>query len=190
MISIRTVEISCACLPSFASFAAIALVAETSPNCTTRRSRWRPARRPGGQRLLDELLLVAAAQVEAHEDRAAVLGGERTLDRRDAVDPLEPAHDLAGGGGRGGIAGALALNEHLLARALGEAGGLDDHVAALGLAAPGGRVVEVVLADAAADDHGEDDEQDPAEDGRPAVLGAPSTDARCKVARLHFRSPP
>ena len=143
----------------------------------------------GGERLLDELLglLVGAGHLEVHDDRAAVLGGERALDLRDAVDPLEAAHDVPHGGGHLRIAGALALHEHLLARLLGEAGGLDDHVAALGLAAAGRRLVEVVLADLAADDDGEDDEQDPADDGRLAVLGAPSTDARCEVLRLHRR---
>ena len=141
----------------------------------------------GGERLLDELLglLVAAAQLEAHEDRAAVLGGERALDLRDALDPLEPAHHVPHGGGR-----ALALDEHLLAGLLGEARGLDDHVAALGLAAAGRRLVEVVLADLAADHDGEDDEHDPSEDGRPAVLGAPTTNSCGDVAGLHDRLPP
>ena len=31
---------SCDCLPSFASWAAISLVAETSPNCSTRTPGW------------------------------------------------------------------------------------------------------------------------------------------------------
>ena len=146
----------------------------------------------GGERLLHELLelLLVAAHREAHEDRAAVLGGERGLDLRDAVDPLQAAHDVHHGSGHRGIVGALALDEHPLARLFGEAGGLDDHVAALRLAAAGRRLVEIVLADLAADDDGEDDEQDPAEDGRPAVLGAPTTDARCEIAGLHDGLPP
>ena len=81
--------------------------------------------------------------------------------------------------------GALALHEHLLARLLGEARGLDDHVAALGLAAAPRRLVEVVLADLAADTAARTTNSDPAEDGRPAVLGAPSTGTRCEVTRLH-----
>jgi hypothetical protein len=42
----------------------------------------------------------------------------------------------------------------------------------------------------APDEDREDDEQDPAEDGCLAVLGAPSTGARCEVARVHVRPPP
>jgi hypothetical protein len=67
-----------------------------------------------------------------------------------------------------------------------EAGGLDDHVAALGLAAAPRRLVEVLLPDLAPEHGGEDDEQDPAEDGGLAVLGAPSTGARCEVTRVHL----
>jgi hypothetical protein len=67
----------------------------------------------------------------------------------------------------------------------GEARGLDDHVAALGLAIARRRLVEVVLADLAAQDGGEDDEGDPAEDGCPTVLRAPSTGSRREIAGLH-----
>jgi hypothetical protein len=92
------------------------------------------------------------------------------------VVPLEAAHDVPHGGRHLWIIGrdrALALHEHLLAGLVGEARGLDDHVAALGLAVAGRRLVEVVVADLAADDDGEDDEQDPADDRRLAVVGAP-----------------
>ena len=149
----------------------------------------------GGERPADELLglLIRAGELEVDDDRAAVLGGERALDVGDALDPLQASDDVPDG--RGGLRmlggdGALALHEHLLAGPVGEAGGLDDHVAALGLAAAPRRVVEVVLPDLAAEHGGEHDEQDPAEDGRLAVLGTPSTKARCGVARLHLRSPP
>jgi hypothetical protein len=83
--------------------------------------------------------------------------------------------------------GLGALDEHLLAGLLGEAGGLQRHVAALGLAAAPCGLVEVVLADLAADGHGEDDEEDPAEDRRPAVLCTPPADARREVPGLHGR---
>ena len=141
----------------------------------------------GGERLVDELLRlrVGAGQLEAHEHRATVLGGQRGLDPGDALDPLEARRDVTHRGGHLKIVRALALHEHLLAGPVGEARGRDDLLAALGLAAPPRRVVEIVLADLAADDGGEDDEQDPAEDGRLAVLGAPSTCAGCGIAGLH-----
>ncbi len=48
---------SWAFLPSLASWAAIALVAEASPNCSTRTSGWAALDRGhGGERPLDELL--------------------------------------------------------------------------------------------------------------------------------------
>jgi hypothetical protein len=140
----------------------------------------------GSQRLLDELLgpLVLAGEFEVDDDRAAVLRAQRALDVGDALDPLQATDDVADG-----LPGALTLDEHLLSRPVGEAGCLDDHVAALGLPAPPRRVVEVVLPDLAAEHGGEHDEQDPAEDGRLAVLCTPSTKARCGVPRLHVRPP-
>ena len=188
-------------LPSFASCAAISLVAEASPNCSTRTPGWaRLDGGHGGERLLDELLdlLVRAGQLEVHDDRAAVLGDVLARSAGSSglsisVTPsirsrrLTTSRTAAVTCRIAGLDRALALHEHLLAGLLGEAGGLDDHVAALGLAAARRRLVEVVLADLAADDGGEDDEQDPAEDGGLAVLGAPSTGACCEVARLHLR---
>jgi hypothetical protein len=97
----------------------------------------------GGERLVDERLdvLLGAGHREVHDDRAAVLrhrvrvrrGIERALDVGDALDLPEPAHDILHGRGDRWIAGlrrALALDQHLLAGLLGEAGGIDDHVAA------------------------------------------------------------
>jgi hypothetical protein len=127
-------------------------------------------RRHGGQRPLDEVLRVRAGDGVVHDHRAAVFrdgvrarrGIERALDVRHAIDALQACHDVPhGGGGRA----RFALDEHLLARPVGEAGGLDDHVAAVGLAAARGRLVEIVVADPAADHDGEDDERDPAQDG-------------------------
>ena len=144
----------------------------------------------GGERLVDELLdvLVRAGQREVHDDRAAVLGDrvdaggrvERALDLGDALDPLQAAHDVLHGGRDLRIVGpdgALALDEHLLAGLLGEAGGLDDHVAALGLAVALRRLVDVVLADLAAEDGGEDDEQRSSR-GWPSCGAARSIDRR------------
>jgi hypothetical protein len=98
----------------------------------------------GGERLLDELLgvLVRARHREVHDHRPTVLGEgvdtgggiERALDLGDAVDPLQPPHDIPHRCRHLRIAGtdrALALHEHLLPGLLGEAGGLDEHVAAL-----------------------------------------------------------
>ena len=100
---------------------------------------------------------------------------------------LQPPHDVLDGGGDVRLVGALALHEHLLGRAVGEAGGVHDHVAALGLSAARRRLVEIVLADLAADHDGQDDEHDPADHGGLAVLGAPSTDACREVMSLHVR---
>ncbi len=83
-----------------------------------------------------------------------------------------------------GSSAALALDQHQLARLVGEAGGRDDHVAALGLAAARRRLVDLVQADPAADDGGEDDEQDPAEDRGLAVLRAPATGSGGEIAGL------
>ena len=97
----------------------------------------------------------------------------------------EAAHDVAhGGGDLADHRRALALDEHLLAGLLGEARGRDEHVAALGLAAARRGLVDLVLADPPADDGGEDDEHDPAEDGRLAVLRAPSTGSCREIAGL------
>ncbi len=107
---------------------------------------------------------------------------------RDAVDLPEATDDVLHGGGHFRIAGldrALALDEDALADGLGEAGVGDDHVAALGLAVAHRRRLEVLLADLAADHGGEDDEEDPADDGGLAVGGTPSAGACREVARLH-----
>jgi hypothetical protein len=148
----------------------------------------------GGERLVDELLdlLVGAAHREVHRDGPAVLGDgvepvgrvERALDLRDARDRSEPAHDVLHGRGDLRIIRALALDEHLLARLIREPGGRDEHVAPLGLAAARRRLVDLVQPDPSADDGGEHDEQDPAEDGRLAMLRAPSTGSRGEITGL------
>jgi hypothetical protein len=152
----------------------------------------------GGERLLDELLdvLVRARHREVHDDRAAVPGDrvgarsgiERALDLGDALDLLQALHDIPHGGRHLRSVRrdrALALHEHLLAGLVGEPRGLDDHVAALGLAVTGGRLVEVVLPHRAAEDGRQDDEQDPAQDGCLAVVGTPSTGAGGEITGLH-----
>ena len=89
-----------------------------------------------GERLVDELLdvLVVPGSLKVTSDRAAVrrrpcaAAGSSV----DARDPLQAADDVRDGGGHRDR--RLALDEHLLAGLLGEARGLDEHVAALGLA--------------------------------------------------------
>ena len=185
-------------LPSFASWAAISLVAETSPNCSTRTpgwAAWTAATAASGCSTscstcssvpgISKFTTTERPSLETVLTRAAGSSGLSI-----SVMPsirAEAAHDVLHGGGHlriVGPGGALALHEHLLAGLVGEARGLDDHVAALGLAAALRRLVDLVQADPAADDGGEHDEQDPAEDGRLAVLRAPSTGACCEVAGL------
>ena len=79
----------------------------------------------------------------------------------------------------------LALDEHGLAGLVGEAGGLDDLVAALGLAVAGVLVGERLVPDHPAEHGGEDHEGEPAEDGLLAVLRAPAAGARSETLRLH-----
>ena len=84
----------------------------------------------------------------------AVLRVERALDVADALDLAEATDDVLHGGGDLRIVGldrALALDQDALADRLGEAGGGDDHVAALGLAVAHRRRLDVLLADLAAD---------------------------------------
>ena len=89
----------------------------------------------GRERLGDARLglLVRAGQLEVDDDRAAVLGGDRALDAADALDPPQPRHDVLHGSAP--LRPVSTLHEHPLVGLLGEVGGLDDHVAALGLAA-------------------------------------------------------
>ena len=104
-----------------------------------------------GQRL--ELLHVLrgldlGGQRERHEDGAAVLGDrvravlrvERALDVADALEVAEAADHVLHGGGdlrRIGLDRALALDQDALADGVGEAGVVDDHRAALGVAVAG-----------------------------------------------------
>ena len=157
-----------------------------------------------GERGLDQRLellevlsgLDLGGQRVGHEDRAAVLGDragavllvERALDVADALELVEAAHDVLDGGGhlrRIGLDRALALHEHALADGVGEAGVVDDHRAALGVAVAGSSLLEVLLADVAAHHGGEDDEEDPSEDGGLAVRGTPSACAGREIAGLH-----
>ena len=157
----------------------------------------RPASRaspcPGG--------LDLGGQRERHEDGAAVLGDrvravlrvERALDVGDALEVAEAADHVLDGGGdlrRIGLDRALALHEHALADRVGEAGVVDDHRAALGLAVAGCSRLEVLLTDVAADHRGEDDEEDPSEDGGLAVRGTPSACACREISGLHGWSLP
>src|SRR5205085_161485 len=103
-------------------------------------------------------LLLRARQLEADDHGTAVARDGGTLDPADAGDAPETARDVVRGGGP--LRTVSTLYEDALGGLLRE-GGLDDHVAALGLAAAAGRIVDAVLPDLATDDGGEDDEQDP-----------------------------
>ena len=139
----------------------------------------------GLERLLLLLRLVLPGQREGDEHRAAVLRDgvgavllvERALDVGDALDLAEAIDDVLDGGGdlrTIGLDRALALDQDALADLVGIVRVVDDDVVALGLAVAHLRRLEVLLADLAADHGGEDDEEDPAENGCLAVRRAPS----------------
>src|SRR5829696_4875368 len=78
--------------------------------------------------------------------------------------------------------GALGLDEHLLAGLVGVVGRVDDHVRSLRLAVAGSRRVELAHADIAAAQCGQDDEEQPPEDGLARMLCAPPAGARSEIA--------
>jgi hypothetical protein len=130
------------------------------------------------------------------DHRRAAVGGdvvgeltrERVLDLADALRPAERVDDVADGRLELRVLdgqAVLALDEHGLGRDLGEAGGLDDLVAALGLSVAHVLVGELLLADHPAEDGREDHEGEPAEDRLLAMLRAPPAGARSEVAGLH-----
>ena len=126
-------------LPSCVSRAAISLAAEALAELLDAHAGMGGlGGGDGGERLGDARLglLVGAGQLEVDDDRAAVLGGDRALDAADALDPPQPRHDVLHGGARS--VAVSTLHEHPLVGLLGEVRGLDDHVAALGLAAAAG----------------------------------------------------
>ena len=150
----------------------------------------------GLERLLLLLRLVLPGQREGDEHRAAVLRDgvravlrvEGALDVGDALDLAEAVDDVLDCGGDLRIVGldrALALDQDALADLVGIVRVVDDDVVALGLAVAHLRRLEVLLADLAADDGGEDDEEDPADDGCLAMRRAPSAGARREVPGLH-----
>ena len=153
---------------------------------------------------LDELglVLVGVGQAEVDDHGAAVLGDgvvaiglvQRAVDVGDAVDALEALHGVLDGRGHLRIVGldrALALDQDLLADGLGEVGGLHDLHGALGLAVAHLSRRQVLLADALAGEGGEDDEEDPSEDGGLSVLRAPTSGASSQVAwGVHARQCP
>ena len=105
--------------------------------------------------------LTATERPSSETVLAPVRRVERTLDAGDTRDGGETADDVLHRGGDLGVARldrALALDEHLLAGLLGEVGRLDEHVAALGLAAAGRRLVDLVDPDPPADHGGQHDE--------------------------------
>jgi hypothetical protein len=144
---------------------------------------------PVGQRV------VITRDLEGDQAGPAVVGqlalvalGERRLDLVDMRHRLEARHHVLDGGVERGIADldrALALHEHLLVRGLGEVGGGDRAVGDLGRAVAVVLVGDRALADGAAEHEGDDDEREPAEDRRLAVLGAPAARAGRDVRGLH-----
>jgi len=114
---------------------------------------------------------------------------EWALDRAHPVDGLQAADDVLHGSGDPGLTGpgggTLALHEHLLGHLLRKVGRGDHVLAALGLAVAGFGLLQIRLANAAADHRGDDDEGDPAEDRGPAVRCTPTAGTRCKVVGVH-----
>jgi hypothetical protein len=97
---------------------------------------------------------------------------------------VQAAHDVAHGGARLRVAGggaAHALDEHLLPGLLGKTGGGDRLVGDSGLAVAGVLAIELLLADRTACDRRDDDERQPAEDRRLAMLRAPAAGAGGEV---------
>jgi hypothetical protein len=171
-----------------------ALFAEPPPNCSTRTSGGRSRGRGGRERGLDALLdlLVRAGDLEVDGGRAAVLGqlalvarGERGGDVLDVRQALEPGDDVAHGGRERRVAradGPAALDQDLLADLVGKAGVRDGPVGHLGGAVPRVLRVEGPHPHRSAEDGGEQDEGEPAEDGLLAMGGAPAAHPGREVA--------
>ena len=151
----------------------------------------------GVERRVDAVLrdVVLALELEGHQRGRAVLRelavvalGVGRLDLFDVRRGLELRHDVVDRGGelRVAVRGlALALHEHLLAGLLREACSRDGLVGGARLAVAHVLVRQVVHTDGAADEGGEDDEEDPTEDRALAVLCAPATGAGSEVLFRH-----
>jgi len=147
----------------------------------------------GGDRRVDALRdgFVVAGDLEADDGRAAVVGdlalvavAQRRLHVGDVAGPCEAPGDVCDGGGEARVRRAQrapALHEHLLARLVGEARGLDRLLGGARLAVGRRGVLELALADEVAGDGRQHDEGDPAEDRLLAVAGAPATRAGSEV---------
>ena len=143
-----------------------------------------------GQRRVDLVLGVVAAQLEGDERRLAVLRqlalgvlGVGALHAADVLSPLEPGDDGGYGAAKLGIVAAstrLALDQDALVRLVGEVG-VDGLVGAAGLPGPVVLVGKRLGPDRAADEDCQDHEGEPSEDRLLSVLGAPSTGARSEV---------
>ena len=107
---------------------------------------------------------------------------------------LEALHGVLDGGGdlrSVGLDRALALDQDLLADGLGEVGGLHDLHGALGLAVAHLSRRQVLHGEALAGEGGDDDEEDPADDGGLSMLRAPTSGASSQVAwGVHARQCP
>jgi hypothetical protein len=141
--------------------------------------------------------VLVALDVEVHERRAlvardlpAVRGPQRRLDVGDRREAAESLHDVLDARAERRVVdrqpGRLRLDEHLLARALVEAGVGQDAIGPTRLAGSQILVGQVLRPDGAADEHARDDERDPAPDRDPAVLGTPPCRALGEIrARWH-----
>ena len=114
-------------------------------------------------------------EVELDERGVLVLGDLRLGDVGDDLLVGDRLGDVGDGGLEGGIVGlgALALDEHHLARLLREAGVVEDHGGLAALAVERLGVLRLHLAERLADHEDDDDERKPAEDGGLAMPGTP-----------------
>ena len=194
MISVPTIEICCDFASSARSVAPSALRSDAPPcSCTSSSgcAFWTAATAASGASAtlssasFSSLVSALPGSVKFTSTERPSL--ETVLARSSALSGLsmsetplicaEAVDDVLDGGGdlrTVGLDRALALDQHALADLVGVVRVVDDHVVALGLAVAHLRRLEVLLADLAADHGGEDDEEDPAEDGCLAVRRAPS----------------
>src|ERR687892_379909 len=138
-------------LKSAAIVCSSASCALASPNASTRKPAW----------------------------RSCTAASEWRLDVRDAVAARDGADDVGKHGSERRIVRhvRLARDEDRLVRGVGEAAGREDLLRLLRLADRGVSGIELLGAERRAEDGGNGDEGEPAEDRSPAVAGAPAAHA-------------
>ena len=140
------------CLPSLASWAAISLVAEASPNCSTRTPGWAALDGgDGGERLRDELggLRVGARELEVARrpsGRPWRSSGALDAGRRPSIR-LEARHDVAHGGGDRGSPAPVPCTSTCSPACSGKPAASTIMSPRLDSPLPARRLVERVLAD-------------------------------------------